>query len=299
MQTNFTSHAGSPTEKIAMDIDLDCSLLRRWQNMMSRCHDPKDRDFAKYGGRGIRVCERWHNPWQFIKDLEGVDQTLSMDRIDNDKGYCPENVRMVDAQTQQNNRRCNRRLTYNGQTMTVAQWAREIDVPVDALRSRLKHGWPISAALETPMTRGEKFTRTRILKKWPDDKIFDPPVHRDAMIIECGGRKQTLKQWSEETGISRSTIYDRMRRGFTPEKAVSTPALKRGGPPKPGTRRIPYNSKTWTYKGETRTIKDWSGIVDVSYEALLYRYDKGWTAEIALETPAGVSPPRRNAIPKE
>lgn len=130
-------------------------LYRIWAHMRSRCNLKRHERYHEYGGRGIKVCPEWddfQNFHQWAID-NGYNESLTIDRIDNEKGYCPENCRWTDYKTQNNNRDYNVHLTHNGKTMTVAEWAREIGVKDATLRSRLKAGWSIERVLTTPITR--------------------------------------------------------------------------------------------------------------------------------------------------
>ena len=96
-----------------------------WIGMKQRCYDKKSLRYKNYGGRGIKVCDRWLNSFEnFLEDM-GVrpDGNFTLDRVDVDGDYCPENCRWADAKTQANNMTTNVRRTYNGVTHTLKEWS--------------------------------------------------------------------------------------------------------------------------------------------------------------------------------
>lgn len=113
-----------------------------WHDMMDRCYDCGDKSYARYGGRGIRVCQSWKKFVNFERWAlaNGYSVGLQIDRIDFDKGYGPKNCRFVDVVTQANNRSNNRFITYKGRTMTVAQWSRALDAPYGSLKRVTRKG---------------------------------------------------------------------------------------------------------------------------------------------------------------
>lgn len=127
-------------------------LYRTWIRMMGRCYDRNDDRFASYGGRGIVVCDRWLSLELFIADNEGKKQKgLTLDRKNNDGPYSPENCHWTDASSQQRNRRTNRYLTYNGETMLLIDWAARLNMPQHSISTRIKRGWSIEKTLSTPV----------------------------------------------------------------------------------------------------------------------------------------------------
>lgn len=122
-------------------------------SMKLRCHNPNAINYARYGGKGIRVCEEWlTDRWSFFKWAlaNGYEDGLEIDRIDNSKGYEPSNCRWVTSTENQNNRSNNRRITINGITKTLAQWALDNDLHLSTICRRIKAGWTEEAALTTP-----------------------------------------------------------------------------------------------------------------------------------------------------
>ena len=125
-------------------------IYRIWDAMHRRCYDKKHMVFHKYGGRGIKVCNRWHNVLNFLKDMGNPAEDQSLDRIDNDGNYSPENCRWADRYTQARNRSNNCMITYDGRTMTVADWADVLGIPRSTLYSRLyRLNWSVHRALTT------------------------------------------------------------------------------------------------------------------------------------------------------
>lgn len=119
-------------------------LYMVWYNMMTRCYDPRAIRYPRYGGRGIQVCDRWHDVRNFVADLEATYQPgLSLGRLDNDKGYAPDNCAWETQQTQNNNRSNN--VVIGGSTL--AQLAREMGLGYHTLYSRMNRGWPLHRAL--------------------------------------------------------------------------------------------------------------------------------------------------------
>lgn len=122
--------------------DTGTPFYHRWKEMLERCHDPKNKDYEKYGARGIKVCERWHSYNHFKEDSiqMGYHPSLTLDRIDNEKGYSSENCRYITRLEQANNKRNNVFIEYNGERYTVAQWARRFKLTSSAIHSWLKYG---------------------------------------------------------------------------------------------------------------------------------------------------------------
>lgn len=130
-----------------------------WLSMKHRCETLRNGKAHKYYvERGIVVCKEWHDfsvfqKWAFEN---GYNDNLTIDRIDNNGNYCPENCRWTDILTQANNKRNNVKVTYKNKTQTIAQWAREIGMKYTTLDVRLLKGWTVEAALTTPVMRRRK-----------------------------------------------------------------------------------------------------------------------------------------------
>lgn len=117
-----------------------------------RCYDEKSFDYKNYGARGIRVCEEWlGDSNKFVKwSLDnGYKKGLTIDRIDNNGNYCPENCRWVDRFVQANNKRSNLNIEYNGKVQTLKQWCKELNIPYRQTHKRIyTYHWDIKRAFE-------------------------------------------------------------------------------------------------------------------------------------------------------
>ena len=114
-------------------------LYNIWNGMIFRCENYKSTEYGLYGGRGISVCEEWKDYAAFFHWAmdNGYDEDLTLDRINNDDGYYPDNCRWVDFVDQANNRRSNRFITYLGDRHTISEWARLLDIPYHRLHQRI------------------------------------------------------------------------------------------------------------------------------------------------------------------
>lgn len=121
---------------------------RCWRAMVSRCTNRADQNYTRYGGRGITVCERWLVFENFLADMGDRPQGLSIERINNERGYSPENCCWASRAAQVLNTRRTVRLTYNGITKTASQWADDLGINRSTLYKRLnRSGWSVTEAL--------------------------------------------------------------------------------------------------------------------------------------------------------
>lgn len=132
---------------------------RSWQSMMNRCERPHQPQYADYGAKGVRVCERWKTFDNFLADMGHRPSGKTLDRIDNAKGYEPGNVRWATTKEQGSNRACVDNITYQGRTQNPEDWARELGLKPQTIRSRIARGWPLERVLTKPATRGCPGTR--------------------------------------------------------------------------------------------------------------------------------------------
>lgn len=164
-------------------------MLRSWRNMHRRCGNPSDRGYRYYGARGIKVCERWNDFERFLADMGFRPVGMSIDRIDNDKGYEPSNCRWADRNTQARNRRTARHVELNGETVRLYDAAARLGKASATLLKRARAGVPIDEL------RGRK--------------LSEPTV---TAIRARVGESPTIL--GREYGVSRQTI-NAIRRGAT------------------------------------------------------------------------------------
>ena len=133
-------------------------VYRSWSGAKNRCTNPKNKDWENYGGRGIIFCDRWSKFENFLKDMgEPPTPKHSIDRIDTNQGYSPNNCRWATWIEQQNNSNNVRYVTYNNTTLSVAQWSRKLGTPYQTIIGRLNVGWDIERALLTPSQKQRSF----------------------------------------------------------------------------------------------------------------------------------------------
>lgn len=180
-------------------------------NMKQRCYNPKNDHFNVYGGRGIEICKEWLNSKKVGRNGEskgflafkewalthGYRDDLTIDRIDNNKGYSPDNCRWVSMKVQSNNLRRNIYLTYKGKTQTIHQWCEELNLNYERIRNRIcRKGWSV-------------------------EKAFETKENKRCTYLTYNGKTKTIKEWGVELGLKPNTISSRLRIGWTIERALS------------------------------------------------------------------------------
>ncbi|CAL62406.1 Hypothetical protein HEAR2273 [Herminiimonas arsenicoxydans] len=184
------------------------SEYKSWFGMTARCTQPDHAAYANYGGRGITVCDHWRLFENFLADMgPRPSKQHSLDRIDNSKGYSPENCRWTTSINQNRNRRDNQLLTFNGKTQTISAWAEETGIGMNTIRLRIKnHGWSIERALTTSPTH-------------PTDRIG--MQYKNAQQYVFNGQSKTLRDWCATTGISMDRLRSRLKRGWSIDRALT------------------------------------------------------------------------------
>lgn len=113
-----------------------------WSGARARCNNPNNPRYSDYGGRGIRVSEAWARFEAFLLDMGHPEPGQTLDRIDVNGDYSPENCRWIGRKEQNDNRRNTVRLVYEGASKTLKEWSRDLGVPYHSLKWRAKQGWP-------------------------------------------------------------------------------------------------------------------------------------------------------------
>ena len=125
-----------------------------WAGMVKRCYNSNNKAFKNYGGRGIKICNEWRKSFSAFYDYVGQRPTLkhTIERIDNNRGYFPGNVKWATRKEQNNNRRSNHNITFEGRTMNLTQWAKTLSINRLTLSSRIViQGWSTEKAFCSPV----------------------------------------------------------------------------------------------------------------------------------------------------
>lgn len=154
MPGNFKTDRRGKNNPNYKDGRKNTRLYRIWNNIKNRCCNNHSPQYINYGGRGISVCDKWKNNFQAFYDWSishGYADNLTIDRIDNNAGYSPDNCRWVTMVEQCNNRRNNRIVTIDGQKKSLLQWSKQFNINYQTVQDRLKRGWNEIDALTIPV----------------------------------------------------------------------------------------------------------------------------------------------------
>lgn len=178
-------------------------LFATWNAMINRCHNPKNAAYSYYGGRGVGVCERWRDPAAFISDMAPTHKDgLTLDRLDNNGPYSPENCSWVSRAEQSYNRRSNVYLEHDGKRQAISKWAADLGVSPRTLWARIDRGWSHSDAITVP---------------------FGPTIKR-ASLVTYRGVTDTIYNHARRAGLNPVQVAQRVQRsGWSVEQALETP----------------------------------------------------------------------------
>lgn len=190
-----------------------------WSSMKARCSNPANDAYARYGGRGITVCERWFAYENFHADMGDCPKGLTIERIDNNKGYGPDNCIWADRRTQGRNKRGLHNLTIDGETHPLIVWVEKFSVvSYVTAHQRLAYGWDALEAVSRPLTRRKKGDPSGPTRLFGYDA---------STVIQTAVGEMTLAEAVRESCLSVGTISTRIRRGWPLSMALSL-APRRG-----------------------------------------------------------------------
>lgn len=183
-------------------------LYRIWYQMIRRCENPKTNHYDRYGGRGISVCEEWHNFETFLNwsiSSGWQPKGYSLDRINNDGNYEPSNCRWATRLQQGSNKSSNVIIEYNGQSKSMIEWSIETGIRWSALNHRINRGWDVERALTTPMSKDKKVCFGRKISKYDlygnkiytynSDDIVPCDCSKYYIIRCCDGKSKTYRNY--------------------------------------------------------------------------------------------------------
>lgn len=198
----------------------------RWRHMLDRCENPNSPSYPDYGGRGISVCDRWHDIANFVDDLpSGFKPGMEIDRIDNDGDYCPGNVRWSTKKVNSSNRRSTRLITHNGVTRTASEWSKLLGGAPHLVTERIDDfGWSEELAVTTPVAdRYENMLKAQ-QKRWEGHvkKTKRETIPRAPRTVELDGKMVTAAEIANITGKPVSLIRKQLfERGWSVEKVMN------------------------------------------------------------------------------
>lgn len=186
-----------------------------WCDMKRRCNNEKCKNYKDYGAKGIKVCDEWEKNFIsfYLWSIDnGYDDTLTIDRINNNKGYSPDNCRWTTRKQQNNNRKCNVLVEYNGHIKTLSTICDEMKLNYEVIRLRISSGMSFEKAISLPKAKLSEKSTIKNRKN---------PTRKNNLNID-------LKEESKRTGINYTTLWARIfEYGWSIEDALSTPVAKR------------------------------------------------------------------------
>lgn len=177
-----------------------------WQGIKQRCFNPKNKNYHNYGGRGITICEQWKDNFVCFQQWalsSGYEDNLTIDRIEVNGNYEPNNCRWLTRGEQQNNKRDTHRFNINGEILTIRDVSERYNIDLELIRHRISAGYTI-------------------------EEILANETKNKPSIVTYKGETHHIKEWSKIIGISESTIYSRIYRGLPVEKVLAPKLLYNG-----------------------------------------------------------------------
>jgi len=212
-------------EKDPLFMPTQVSSYNSWYGMKRRCDCPKQTGYERYGGRGITYDPKWSTFEGFYEDMgERPGSNYDLDRIDNEGNYCKENCHWAPHSENCKNRggrRATRLYTFNGKTMCIADWAKEIGITAASLQKRLNKGWPLELALSPERRDGGD--RSKWVANAENPTKGKTVRNKNSKFITVDGVTKTYSEWEKEKGLSKGLISKRLQQGLTEYEAVTRP----------------------------------------------------------------------------
>lgn len=248
-------------------------ISRTYSGIIDRCYNPAHHAYKDYGGRGIVVCNEWtENPGAFFDwcKRQSVDTLgLQLDRVDNNKGYSPENCKFVTPKENMRNRRTTIRATAWGENKTLVEWSEDYraasEIKYRTILDRMNRGWSMEDAISKSV---------RTFKNLPSGRPLAPPVkgsHPYDPTIEAFGETKALWEWAQDARcrVGKKVLWKRINElGWIPEDAIS-----KHPSPNNGIRYEGYNILYWSKQPEC----------EVSYNTLARRLKLGEALNTAMK----------------
>lgn len=208
-------------------------LYNTWQNMKARCHNPKNSWYDDYGGRGIVVCPEWRDcPDVFMEWAlaTGYKDDLSIERIDVNGSYSPDNCEWIPMKKQAWNRRNSFMVRYKGEEKCVAEWCQLLELDEKVVRSRLQRGKSVEDAFTTPVERPEDSIAEQCRERGLNYHTIMSRINIYGMSVDEAldtpvvPKENSLRAKCTRAGMNYNTVKQRINAyGWTEEDALSTP----------------------------------------------------------------------------
>lgn len=251
---------------------------RTWQNMLDRCQNPENKDYARYGGRGITVDPRWESFEAFFADVGEAPPKMTLERRDNDAGYNRTNCVWVSQTKQSRNRNVTVRVEYNGVTKSLSEWAEETGIPRAMLYSRIVTlGW----------TPEQAFTEPAGAKRGPAtrDCVGEKQAARQALRAAVLDGRLARPSTCTHPGCTETEVQAHHHKGYAPENALDVEWVC-------ATHHPRFNEKLIEWQGRSQSVRQWSRETGIPYKLLRHRLrDNNWVADEKAFSP---EPDRRS-----